>query len=159
MGEGAVTTDVSSFSQTPDGLQCKHARPSFTPWASFRAPEPQLHVGGYPSSILQSSTSQLSVESSELPGDRVHSGCMTSGIRPGPVGSSQVQSSFSVSLLPLKHPLSPTCSCLFCHVFPEHSQAAGRGFRAGQELQCLTVSRAGHQLMPDYGRASLWVRN
>ena len=89
MGEGGVTTDVSSFSQTPDSLQCKPARPSFTHWVSFRAPEPQLHVGGYPSPILQISTSQLSGESSELPGDRVHSGCMTSSIRLGPVGSGQ----------------------------------------------------------------------
>ena len=89
MGEGGVTTGVSSFSQTPDSLQCKPARPSFTHWVSFRAPEPQLHVGGYPSPILQSSTSQLSGESSELPGDRVHSWCMTSSIRLGPVGSGQ----------------------------------------------------------------------
>ena len=84
-----MTTDVSSFSQTPDSLQCKPARPSFTHWVSFRAPEPQLHVGGYPSPILQSSTSQLSGEFSELPGDRVYSRCTTSGLRLGPVGSGQ----------------------------------------------------------------------
>ena len=84
-----MTTGVSSFSQTPDSLQCKPARPSFTPRASFRAPGPQLHVEAYPSPILRSSTSQLSGESSELPGDRVHSGCMTSNIRLGPVGSGQ----------------------------------------------------------------------
>ena len=94
MGEGGVTTDVSSFSQTSDSLHCKPAWPSFTPQASFRAPEPQPHVGGYPSPILQSSTSQLSGESSELPGDRVHSGCMTSGIRLGPVGSGQSEIQF-----------------------------------------------------------------
>ena len=28
--------------------QCKPARPSSTPWASFRAPEPQPHVGAIP---------------------------------------------------------------------------------------------------------------
>ena len=89
MAEGGVTTDVSSFSQTPDSLKCKPARPSSTPRASFRAPEPQPHVRGYPSPILQSSTPQLSGESSELPGDRVHSGCMTSGIRLGPAGNGQ----------------------------------------------------------------------
>ena len=115
MGEGAVTTDVSSFSQIPDSLQCKHARPSFTPWASFRAPEPQLHVGGYPSSILQSSTSQLSVESSELPGGHVHSGCMTSGIRLGPAGSGQSEiKSLCISSVPeaptLSYSLMPVLS-------------------------------------------------
>ena len=94
MGEGGVTTDVSSFSQTSDSLHCKPAWPSFTPQASFRAPEPQPHVGGYPSPILQRSTSQLPGESSELPGDRVHSWCMTSGIRLGPVGSGQSEIQF-----------------------------------------------------------------
>ena len=94
MGEGGVTTDVSSFSQTSDSLHCKPAWPSFTPQASFRAPEPQPHVGGYPSPILQRSTSQLPGESSELPGDCVHSWCMTSGIRLGPVGSGQSEIQF-----------------------------------------------------------------
>ena len=83
MGEGGVTTAVSSFSQTLNSLHCKPARPSFTPRVSFRAPEPQPHVGGYPSPILQICASQLSGESSELPGDRVHSGCMTSNIKIG----------------------------------------------------------------------------
>ena len=40
--------DVSSFSQTPDSLKCKPVRPSSTPRASFRAPEPQPHVEGFP---------------------------------------------------------------------------------------------------------------
>ena len=156
-----MTTDVSSFSQTSDSLHCKPAWPSFTPQASFRAPEPQPHVGGYPSPILQSSTSQLSGESSELPGDRVHSGCMTSVIRLGPVGSGQSEIQFlCISSAPeaptLSYSLMPVLSS---QVFPEHNQAAGRGFRAGQELQHLTVSRAGHQLTPNSGRASLWVRN
>ena len=62
--------------------------------ASFRAPEPQPHVGGYPSPILQSATSQLSGQSSELPGDRVHSWCMTSGIRLEPAGSGQSEIQF-----------------------------------------------------------------
>ena len=110
-----MTTDVSSFSQTPDSLQCKPARPSFTPRASFRAPDPQLHVGGYPSPILQSSTSQLSGESSELPGDRVYSGCMTSNIRLGPVGSGQSEiKCLCVSSAPeaptLSDPLMPAVS-------------------------------------------------
>ena len=110
---------------------------------------------------LQSSTSQLSGESSELPGDRVHSGCMTSGIRLGPVGSGQSEIQFlCISSAPeaptLSYSLMPVLSS---QVFPEHNQAAGRGFRAGQELQHLTVNKASHQLMPNSGRASMWVRN
>ena len=67
MGEGGVTTGVSSFSQTPDSLHCKPARPSFTPRASFRAPEPQLHVGAIPapSSRAPHPSSQESLLSSQ----------------------------------------------------------------------------------------------
>ena len=56
-----------------------------------------------------------------------------------------VRASFSVSLLLLKRPPSLTRSCLaLSRRPPKYSQAAGRGFRAEQDLQCLMVSRAGH---------------
>ena len=139
MGEGGVTTDVSSFSQTSNSLHCKPAWPSFTPWASFRAPEPQPHVGGYPSPILQSSTSQLSGESSELPGDRVHSGCMTSGIRLGPVGSGQCEIQF---LCISSAPEAPTLSYSLMPVLSRCPLKTARlqGRVSGQGKSC-SISR------------------
>ena len=124
----------------------------------LQSPRAPASCGGLPSPILQSSTSQLSGESSELPGDRVHSGCMTSGIRLGPVGSGQSEIQFlCISSAPeaptLSYSLMPVLSS---QVFPEHNQAAGRGFRAGQELQHLTVNKASHELTPNSGRASMW---
>ena len=67
VGEGGVTTDASSFSQTPDSPQCKPARPSATPRASFTAPEPQPHVGAIPapSSTVPHPSSQESLLSSQ----------------------------------------------------------------------------------------------
>ena len=139
MAAGGVTTDVSSFSQTPDSLQCKPARPSSTPRASFRAPEPQPHVGGYPSPILQSATSQLSGESSELPGDRVHSWCMTSGIRLGPAGSGQSEIKF---LCIFSVPEAPTLSYSLMPVLsrcPLNTARLQRGV-SGQGKSC-SISR------------------
>ena len=139
MAEGAVTTDVSSFSQTSDSLHCKPAWPSFTPWASFRAPEPQPHVGGYPSPILQSATSQLSGQSSELPGDRVHSWCMTSGIRLEPAGSGQSEIQFFCIS---SAPEAPTLSYSLMPVLsrrPLNTARLQRGV-SGQSKSC-SVSR------------------
>ena len=139
MAEGGVTMDVSSFSQTPDSLKCKPVRPSSTPRASFRAPEPQPHVRGYPSPILQSSTSQFSGESSELPGGRVHSGCMTSGIRLGPVESGQSEIQF---LCISSAPEAPILSYLLMPVLSRCSLNTARlqGRVSGQGKSC-SISR------------------
>ena len=127
--------DASSFSQTPDSLQCKPARPSSTPQASFRAPEPQPHVRGYPSPILHSATSQLSGDSSELPGDRVHSGCMTNGIRLGPVGSGQSEIKFLCISSALE---APTLSYLLMPILSRRSLNTARlqGGVSGQGKSC-----------------------
>ena len=105
--------------------------------------------GAIPATPSRAPHSQLSGESSELPGDCVHSGCMTSGIRLGPVGSGHSEAkflcissapeapTFSDSLMPCSVQAPPTPR-------PKQSQAAGKGFRAEQELQCLMVNRAGH---------------
>ena len=55
-GGGGVTLDTSSFSQTPRQSTLQTCQASPSPLASCRAPEPQLHVGGYASHTLQSST-------------------------------------------------------------------------------------------------------
>ena len=117
-GEGGVTTGVSSFSQTPDRLHCKPARPSFTPRASFRAPEPQLHVGAIPapsSRAAHPSSQENLLSSQEI--------VSTQGVQQAALGWDQLEvarvtSSVSVSLLPLKRPLSPPCSCLLCPGVP-----------------------------------------
>ena len=118
----------------PDSLHCKPARPASVPGPVAEPQSPSLMWGAIPATPSRAPHSQLSGESSELPGDCVHSGCVTSSIRLGPVGSGHSERKFLYlfcSKRPLRRPR-------------KHSQAAGRGFRAEQELQCLMVSRAGH---------------
>ena len=113
-----MTTDVSSFSQTPDSLKCKPARPSSTPGPASEPQSPSLMWGAIPAP--SSRAPHPSSQDSFLSSQEIVS---THDVRQVALGWDQlevarVKSSFSVSLLPLKRPLSPTRSCLFCPGVP-----------------------------------------
>ena len=117
----------------PDSLHCKPARPASVPGPVAEPQSPSLMWGAIPATPSRAPHSHLSGESSEIPGDGVHSGCMTSGIRLGPVRSGHSESKF-LSLFCSKRPLSLTHALLCAGVPPDTARL--QGGVSGQSKSC-----------------------
>lgn len=133
---------------------------SFSPRARCRAPEPQPHVGAMPATPSRAPHPQLSGESPELPGDRVHSGCMTSGIRLGPVGRGHSETKFlCISSAPEAPTFSDSLKPCFVQVSPQTQPGCREGFQGRARAAVSHGEQGWPQLTLDSEKASLWVRN
>ena len=116
------------------------------PLGQLQSPRaPSSCWGAMPATPSRAPHSQLSGEFSELREIMSIQGVWQAALGWDQLEVATGRASFSVSLLLLKRPPSLIRSCLaLSRRPPKYSQAAGRGFRAEQDLQCLMVSRAGH---------------